>query len=339
MESSPVSHFGRTTNNTTTTTSPCPDADRRCRSERHSSSAAVIVVALSVMVAACSGGGASSRTTTGSTDSRVVRVVAAENFWGSIISQLGGSHAQVVSLITNPNTDPHSYEPTAADARVLAGSQLVIENGIGYDPWVEKLLAADPPGIVTLDVGARLGLSDGDNPHRWYSPPDVRTVIGQMTSDLQRLDPKDRAYFAQRREHFETVSLAPYESAIVAIRGKYSGRPVGASESIVAMLAPALGLDLITPPSFLKAISEGTDVSVVDKETIDAQIREHRIAIYIYNSQNVTPDVQAQLREARAQHIPVTTITETLEPASATYQAWQTRQLLGIEAALARAHG
>ena len=127
---------------------------------------------------------------------RVVRVVAAENFWGSIAGQLGGVHAHVVSLITNPNTDPHSYEPTAADARVLAGSQMVVENGIGYDPWVDKLLSADGGHIVTLDVGTRLGLADGSNPHRWYDPGDVREVIGQMTADLQRLDPRDRAYFA-----------------------------------------------------------------------------------------------------------------------------------------------
>jgi zinc/manganese transport system substrate-binding protein len=135
------------------------------------------------------------------------------------------------------------------------------------------------------------------------------------------------------------VALKQYDATITAVKSRYSGTPVGASESIFAMLAPALGLDLITPPTFLKAISEGTDVSVADKETIDQQIQDHRIKIYVYNSQNVTPDVQAQLNEVKAQHIPVATITETLQPASSTYQAWQTKQLEGIEAALSRAHG
>jgi zinc/manganese transport system substrate-binding protein len=158
-----------------------------------------------------------------------------------------------------------------------------------------------------------------------------------MTSDYERLDPSDSAYFGRQQRHFETVDLATYDATAAAIKAKYSGTPVGASESIFAMLAPSLGLDLITPPSFLKAISEGTDVSVADKETIDRQIRDHRIKIYVYNSQNVTPDVQTQLQEVKAEHIPYATITETLQPASATYQAWQTRQLLGIEAALARA--
>ena len=267
----------------------------------------------------------------------VIQVVAAENFWGSIASQIGGRHAHVVSIITNPDTDPHSYEPTAGDARTLAAAQFVIENGIGYDPWVPKLLAADQGNPTVLNVGDLLHVPDGGNPHRWYNPTDVQTVIGKIVADFQKIDPADRSYFTQQATTFDTVALRAYHAAIAAIRARYSGTPVGASESIFAMLAPALGLDLITPPSFLKAISEGTDVSAGDKETIDAQITHHQIAIYVYNSQNVTPDVQAQLRQARAEHIPSTTITETLVPPNATYQAWQTKQLLGIQVALAQA--
>ena len=278
----------------------------------------------------------SSSSPPGSTAGRVVQVVAAENFWGSIATQLGGAHAHVVSIITNPNTDPHAYEPTAADARSLAGSQFVIENGIGYDPWVPKLLAADQGNATVLTVGSLLGVADGGNPHRWYNPSDVQTVIKQMVADYQRLDPADRSFFTEQETRFDTVALKQYDTTIAAIRSKFSGTRVGASESIFSMLAPALGLDLITPPTFLRAISEGIDVSVADKETIDNQIRNHQIRIYVYNSQNVTPDVQAQLNAAKAERIPVATITETLQPASATYQSWQTKQLLGIEAALVR---
>ncbi len=267
----------------------------------------------------------------------VIEVVAAENFWGSIAGQIGGAHVHAVSIITNPNTDPHAYEPTAADARTLATAQLVIENGVGYDPWVAQLLAADGSGPTVLDVGRLLGLAAGANPHRWYNPGDVQRVTAAMTADLQRIDPAARAAFARQRRHFDSVALAPYHAAMADIRRRFSGTPVGASESIFAMLAPALHLDLVTPPAFLKAISEGTDVSAADKQTIDDQIRRHRIKIYVYNSQNVTPDVRAQLDEVRAQHIPVATITETLAPATASYEAWQTHQLRGIEAALARA--
>jgi zinc/manganese transport system substrate-binding protein len=288
-------------------------------------------------LAACST--ASSANTASTGGGTVIQVVAAENFWGSIASQIGGSHVHVVSIITNPNTDPHSYEPTATDARTLAGAQFVIENGIGYDPWVPKLLAADQGNPTVLNAGALLGVPAGGNPHRWYNPADVQGVIKQMATDFGKIDPADRGYFARQRTRFNTVALRQYDALIAAIKAKYSGTPVGASESIFAMLAPALGLKLITPYSFLKAISEGTEVSAADKQLIDNQIKHHRIKIYVYNSQNVTPDVQAQLAEVKAEHIPYATITETLVPAGATYQAWQARQLAGIQAALAQAAG
>ena len=290
-----------------------------------------------VMLSACGASGLSGSAPTGG--GRVVQVAAAENFWGSIASQIGGEHAHVVSIITNPNTDPHAYEPTAGDARTLAEAQMVVENGIGYDPWVPKLLAADQGDQTVVDIGSLLGVPDGGNPHRWYDPGDVREVVARLVDDFSTLDPADRPYFKQQAAQFENVALAPYDAAIAAIKTSYAGTPVGASESIFAMLAPALGLDLITPPAFLKAISEGNDVSLGDKETIDNQIKHHMIKIYVYNTQNVTPDVQAQLNEVKAEHIPVATITETLQPAKATYETWQTRQLLGIEAALAKAHG
>jgi zinc/manganese transport system substrate-binding protein len=286
-------------------------------------------------IAACSTAGATSP----GTNQRVVQVVAAENFWGSIAAQIGGRHVHVVSIITNPNADPHIYEPTAADAREIAQAKVVIENGIGYDPWVARLLASNGGGQIVLDVGTVTGVPVGGNPHRWYNPADVQAVISAMVAGFGRADPADRNYFAAQKVRFDRVALQHYNALISGIRARYSGTPVGASESIFAMLASALGLKLITPYSFLKAISEGTEVTAADKLTIDRQIRDHLIKVYVYNSQNVTPDVQAQLAEARAQHIPTATITETLVPPTATYQDWQVKELRGIEAALAKATG
>jgi zinc/manganese transport system substrate-binding protein len=296
---------------------------------------AALAAAIALTSAACS-------TAQGATPQgadRVIQVVAAENFWGSIASQIGGRHVHVVSIITKPNTDPHSYEPTASDARSIARARLVIENGIGYDPWVARLLAAGGSRQTALNVGAVVGVADGGNPHRWYNPADVQMVINQLVTDYGKLDPADKVYFAGQRAWFDRIGLRSYHALITKIRQKYRGTPVGASESIFAMLTPALGLRLITPYSFLKAISEGGEVSAADKLTIDRQITRHLIKIYVYNSQNVTPDVRVQLSEARAEHIPVATITETLAPPQDSYQAWQARQLAGIAAALALATG
>ena len=269
-----------------------------------------------------------------------LRVVAAENFWGSIASQLGGDRAQVTSVIANPATDPHDYEPTAVDARALAGAQLVIVDGIGYDPWAPKLLAANPvKGRIVLTVGDVVGVKAGGNPHRWYSPRDVQQVIASIVAGYKQLDPADSAYFDSQKASFETKGLAGYKAEIATIKRTYRGVKVGASESIFAMLAPALGLDLVTPPAFLQAISEGSEPTAADKTAIDRQIAHHQIKVWVYNSQNSTPDVQRLTDEAHKQGIPVTTITETLTPATATFEAWQLAQLKALATALHKATG
>src|SRR6266536_2892799 len=269
-----------------------------------------------------------------------LQVVAAENFWGSIASRLGGDRVHVTSVITSPATDPHDYEPTAADARTMAGARMVIANGIGYDPWAGKLIAANPVhGRVVLTVGDLLGIKPGANPHRWYSPSDVQKVIDEIARDYSKLDPKDAGYFKQRKASFEKRGLARYKRLIATIKLKYHGVPVGASESIFAPLAQALGLRVLTPSSFLKAISEGGEPTAADKTTIDRQIARRQIKVWVFNRQNSTPDVQRITDAARRKGIPVTTITETLTPASATFQAWQSRQLEALAAALEKATG
>ncbi|MDQ6837836.1 MAG: zinc ABC transporter substrate-binding protein [Actinomycetota bacterium] len=267
----------------------------------------------------------------------VIAVVAAENFWGSLAAQVGGRHVQVTNLIADPNADPHSYEPTTSDGRKVAEAAMIIDNGVGYDSWAPKLLSSDPAKRTVLDVGHLLALKDGANPHRWYNPTDVQRVIAGLVADYSRIDPTDAGYFQDQAARFERTGLAAYHSLIAQIRERFGGTPVGASESIFSMLAPTLGLDVITPSSFLKAISEGIDVSAADKTAIDNQIKGHQIKVYVSNAQNTTPDVNVQLAECRAAGIPTATITETLTPAGATYQAWQSRQLQGILDALDKA--
>ncbi len=272
--------------------------------------------------------------------SRTIHVVAAENFWGSIAAQLGGRQVTVANIIDSPDADPHDYEPTAADGRAIAGADLVLINGVGYDTWATQAVKANPaPNRTVLTVGDLVGVPAGGNPHRWYSPDDVQKVIDEIVADYKKVDPADAAYFDQQKTAFETTGLAGYRAVIADIRARYAGTPVGASESIFAMTAPALGLDLLTPPSFLKAISEGTDPTAADKAAIDSQIKDKKIKVYVYNSQNATPDIQAQIAAARAHGIPVTTITETLTPATASWQEWQTAQLTALRDALAKATG
>jgi zinc/manganese transport system substrate-binding protein len=269
-----------------------------------------------------------------------LRVVAAESIWGSLAAQLGGGHVEVVSLISSPDVDPHSYEPTAADARSVAMAQLLLTNGLGYDTWATKLAAADPgAGRHTVDVGTTLGLATGANPHRWYSPSDVRRIIDAITSTYLAADPSDRDSFEALRSALVTTGFAAYDAALGAIRTKYRGVAVGASESIFSPLADDLGLRVLTPPSFLRAISQGIDPTAADQLLINDQITQHQIKVYVENVQNRTPDIARQAELAQANGIPVVDVTETLVPANATFQQWQTIQLQQLAAALAKATG
>jgi zinc/manganese transport system substrate-binding protein len=295
-----------------------------------------LAIALALVLAGCGRSGAPSIGTHGGR----LQVVAAENFWGSIAAQLAGSKANVTSIIVNPSTDPHSYEPTTRDARTIAGAQMAIVNGIGYDNWAPKLLSASPSsGRVVLTVGDVLGLKDGANPHQWYSPSSVRRVVARIIAGYDRLDPTDSAYFAQREHAFQTRELARYDELRRQIRARYAGVPVGYSESIFQPLGEDLHLKLLTPYSFAKAIAEGTDVTASDKQTVDRQVSERQIDVWVFNTQNVTPDVQRINEIARRERIPIATVTETLSPASDSFEQWQVAELEGLERALHQATG
>ena len=290
----------------------------------------VSMVALAVVLAACGVGTSHVDFGTGK-----IQVVAAENFWGSIASQVGGSHVQVTSIIVNPDTDPHAYEPTPSDARLIAQAQYVIVNGAGYDAWAPKLLDANPAsGRTVLTVGDLFGKKEGDNPHMWYSPSYVDQVVDRMGSDLAKIDSADASAITQQAAQYKSTGLKDYHDMVSAIKAKYSGTRVGATESIAAYLADGTGLNLVTPSSYLKAISEGTDPSAADKAEVQNEIASRSIKVFIFNSQNSTPDIQGLVDKATAQGIPVVKITETLAPATATFQDWQTAQLKDLLHAL-----
>ena len=317
------------------------------RAVRCGVAATTAVAAVMLSVSACgSGGGGSPSSSSGAGSSASgapapkLAVVATINAWGSVAAQLGGDRVQETSIITNPDTDPHDYEPSPGDARTVADAKVFVDNGIGYDGWADKLLAANPnSGRTVVTVGDVVGVADGGNPHQWYSPDSVAKVVDAITAAYQKADPADAGYFDTQHQQFLDQGLSQYHSLIASIKGKYAGTPVGASESIFSPLSDALGLNLLTPADFLKAISEGTDPSPADKATVDQQISTKAIKVYVFNSQNSTPDVAAQVDAAKKQNIPVTTVTETLAPATASFQDWQSAQLSALSDALHAATG
>ena len=286
---------------------------------------------LVVLVFAVACGGPSS------SQSGTVKVVAGENFWASIASQLGGSKVSVHSVVSDPNADPHEYEATTADARVFAEADLVILNGAGYDGWGAKLLAASPSQHrQVIDVAQLLGKKAGDNPHFWYDPAAVVKVADSITAGYESIDPASSSvgFLDQQRDEF-SKALALYANEIATIRQKYAGAAIGATESIFVYMAAALSLKLTTPPAFMDAIAEGNDPPAGAVAQFHDQIAGNQIKVLIYNVQTATGVTTNLKALAGARHIPAVGVSETLQPQDAKFQDWQLAQLKSLESALA----
>ena len=214
-------------------------------------------------------------------------------------------------------------------------------NGIGYDNWASQLLAANPvSGRTTLDVGDLLGLKEGDNPHQWYSPSSVQKVIAAIDAGYDKLDPADKAYFAARRRHFETVSLATYNQLRAEIRRRFSGVPVGYSESIFQPLGQSLGLELAHAVQLRQGGRRGHGdqrPGQGDRRRPGAAAADQGLGLQQPERHTGHPADQRDL--PRPRHIPIATVTETLSPAGDSFEQWQVAELRGLLAALHRATG
>jgi len=267
--------------------------------------------------------------------SGTIRVVAAENFWGSLAVQLSGTKASVLSVVTDPNADPHEYETSTGDARAFADADLVILNGAGYDDWGRKLLDANPSSHrQVLDVAQLIGKKAGENPHFWYEPGYVVRVADSITAKYKAVDAADAGYFDAQRTALDTA-LKPYEDRIAEIKSKYSGVPIGATESIFEYMAAALGLNLISPPAFMDAVAEGNDPPASAVIAFNNQVSGKQIKVLVYNVQTATAVTTNVKRLAAQNDIPVVGVSETMQPVSASFQEWQLAQLITLQNALA----
>ncbi len=263
-----------------------------------------------------------------------IQVVAAENFWGSLISQLGGDRVNVTSIVSDPNADPHEYETNANTAKIFATANYVILNGAGYDSWADKLLsAASNPDTKVLDVADLLGKKDGDNPHFWYNPAYVNQVIAQMENDLISIDPSNASYYKEQYVALQET-LAPYQNRVASIKQQFGGTPVACTESIFVYPAAALGLNLVSPADFMDAIDEGNDPSAQSVVEFEQLIKDKKIQVLLYNEQTVTPITETMKKLAGNAGISIVGITETIQPPDASFQDWMNSELISLENAL-----
>jgi zinc/manganese transport system substrate-binding protein len=264
----------------------------------------------------------------------VIHVVAAENFWGSLITQLGGTRVSVTSIVSDPNADPHEYESNAANAIAIANAQLVIINGAGYDTWAQQLIASsNTPNQVVLNVQELINQTVDANPHFWYSPTYVNETVRAMYQDLVSIDPSHTSYYTQQYDALN-ASLAEYNSRINEIKQQFGGVKVASTESIFAYVANATGLDLVSPPAFMEAVAEGNDPPAQSIVQFNQLITNGSVKVLVYNEQTVTPLTQS-IKALAAQHnIPIVPVTETIQPPDVSFQVWMNAQLIVLQNAL-----
>jgi zinc/manganese transport system substrate-binding protein len=300
--------------------------------------AAAIIIAIVVLVDANISQQQNTQSTIppASPSSAKIQIVAAENFWGSLISQLGGTHVQVLSIVTDPNADPHEYESNSADAQAIATANFVIVNGAGYDDWALKIIAAsNNPNQKVLNVADLLGKKEGDNPHFWYGPAYVNETVNKMYSDLVSIDPANAAYYTQQYANLN-ASLGQYNSRISEIKQQFHGTRVVSTESIFVYLANATNLNLVSPPAFMEAVAEGNDPpaqSVVQFQQL-LQGQGGNVTVLVYNEQTVTPLTQSIKALAAKEGIPIVGVTETIQPPDTSFQDWMNAELLSLQNAL-----
>ena len=264
---------------------------------------------------------------------KVINVVAAENFYGDIAKQLGGNHVAVTSVLSNPNVDPHSYESNVQMGITVSKADLIIENGNGYDDWMDKILSSAPSSSRLLVKGYDTAPTHlPDNPHVWYSFTNVAAIAQVITSDLKQLDRVDATAFDHNLQTFQQ-SLQPLEQKVSAIKSKYNGTAVGLTETIYLYQTTLEGLNVLTPFEFEKAIAEGNDPPANTVVTATNQVNQHQIKILIYNVQTITAITTNLENLAKTKNIPIVPVSETMPPAK-TYQTWMMDQLNTLETAL-----
>jgi zinc/manganese transport system substrate-binding protein len=261
-------------------------------------------------------------------------VVASTNVYGDMVRQIGGSHVSVTSILTDPNADPHLYEPGTRNGLAVAKARLVIQNGLGYDAFMQRLEDASPSKQrLVVTVADVLGVHGKDtNPHLWYDVPRLGTIAGAIASGLERSDPTHAAAYRAGLRRFRT-SLGPLKHEVAQIKTSFGGKPVAYTEPVPGYLLAAAGLDNLAPDTFTRAIENGTEPTPQAVSAMNALVRSHRVKVLLYNSQAVSP-ITTQIRSAAGKAgIPVIGVTETLPP-NLTFQQWQLTQARELLATL-----
>jgi zinc/manganese transport system substrate-binding protein len=262
-----------------------------------------------------------------------IKIVAAENFYGGVANQIAGSGATVKSILTNPNQDPHEFTTNASTARAVADADIVIYNGISYDPWMDKLLGTKgKPGRVVIKVADLIGAKEGDNPHIWYDPKTMPALGAKLVEVLSRIDPAQAGADQKRLDDFN-ASMEGIVITIAKIKAASAGLQVTATEPVFGYMADALGFKMLNYDFQLKIMND-TEPTADQTAAFEKSLASKTAKILFYNSQVTDPTTDRMQKIAKKSGIPIVGVTETQPPDQGSYVTWMSYELDGVLAAL-----
>jgi zinc/manganese transport system substrate-binding protein len=294
--------------------------------------AVVAAAGVALAVSACSSGPAGSSSTT---SAHKIVAVGAENEYTSVLQQVGGQYVQASAIMSNPNTDPHTFEASASVAREISSAQLVVQNGVGYDTFMDSIEKAVPDsGRKLINVQKLRGLPDSTpNPHLWYDPATMPAVANAVAADLAAIQPAHAAYFKANARKFVS-SLGPWIQALGSFKEKYPNTPVAVTEPVADYLLQAAGADIRTPFEFQADIMNGTDPSAQDVALERSLFTGHKVKVFLYNRQVTDTLTESFISLAQANGIPVVGVYETMPTPGYTYQSWMLAETKALQQAV-----
>ena len=301
--------------------------------------AVALPLAATLLASACSSSSASSGAAGGSSAAAAsvtkITAIGAENEYADVIAQVGGKYVQASSIMSNPNTDPHTFEASPAVAREITAAKLVVQNGVGYDNWATTIENADPSGSrKVINVQQLLGLPDSTpNPHLWYKPTTMPAVASAIATDLGQIDPAHASYYKANAASF-TASLAAWTNAIAAFKAAHPGTPVATTEPVADYMLQAAGANNLTPFTFQADVMNGTDPSPQDTALEDALFTQHKVKVFLYNQQVTDSLTESFIKLANENGIPVVGVYETMPTPGFDYQSWMTAEVSALSKAV-----
>jgi zinc/manganese transport system substrate-binding protein len=273
-----------------------------------------------------------------SSDAPAGKVVAvgAENEYANVISQVGGRYVSVNAIESNPNTDPHTFEASPSVAQVVSAARLVVQNGLGYDTYMNKIESASPSSSrKVVDVQHLLGVPDSEgNPHLWYKPGTMTAVADAVAMDLSAIQPAHASYFKANAAAF-VRSLQPWYQALAAFKRAYPSTPVAVTEPVGDYMLQAAGASIMTPFAMQADVMNGTDPAPQDISLENQLLSQHHVKVFLYNQQVTDTLTQTFLAAAHKAGVPLVGVYETMPPGY-TYQSWMLAEVLALQKAVSR---